>query len=528
VGTVINSIGIKSAHRWVDMGHPLVGGTRSSVFQFFNSLNQIDDAGNIVNACSLLNRRLARHLALAIFVCFLAPIQALARPGGGGGFHGGGSGHSTGGHGFSGGGGTPFSGSGGFGGSGADLLGGFLLIFLIIAIGLGYLTIRLRRRSRAQDVEDDQREVDAAGADFETLRLNDPGLTTEGIKQRTRQMANILREAWCAGDMGPARAFVSDGVFSRFTVQLALMEAQGERNVMSEAAVDEVTIVGVRSAGPFDSLHLRIDAHARDSMVPFTASAEQVAKALLQTPVDPYSEIWTLVRCKGVQTKPGAGHVGEHCPSCGAPLGRGEVIKCQYCRALVSSGEYDWVLAEITQLSVWQPTARAWVPGFDLLHAADPGSAVETIEDRASYLFWKWIEACAKGSAAPLRKCATTAFQGDIPPSPALRDVAVGGVAITLCMVAREPNGMDHLEVAVYWSGAPGLLEEVCTQKHILRLARKAGVQTKPSFSSLVCHACGAPLSASDSDECDHCHARVATGEQTWLLDGVLDGVTVG
>jgi hypothetical protein len=47
---------------------------------------------------------------------------------------------------------------------------------------------------------------------------------------------------------------------------------------------------------------------------------------------------------------------------------------------------------------------------------------------------------------------------------------------------------------------------------------------TRPSFSSLACHACGAPLGASDSDECDHCHAKVATGEQAWVLDDVTVG----
>ena len=166
-----------------------------------------------------------------------------------------------------------------------------------------------------------------------------------------------------------------------------------------------------------------------------------------------------------------------------------------------------------------------WISGFDSLRAADPGLALEAIKDRASYLFWKWIEACAKGSATPLRKCATTAFQNDITPSPVLRNLAVGGVDLTACRVAREPTGFDHLEVVIHWSGSARPKEESFPQEHLLRLIRKTGVKTKPSFASLVCQACGAPLSASDSDECDHCHARVADGEQSWVLDGVLEGV---
>ena len=50
---------------------------------------------------------------------------------------------------------------------------------------------------------------------------------------------------------------------------------------------------------------------------------------------------------------------GRACPKCGAPLAGGEMLKCRYCGALVCSGEYDWVLGEITQLEEWRPAARA-------------------------------------------------------------------------------------------------------------------------------------------------------------------------
>ena len=34
----------------------------------------------------------------------------------------------------------------------------------------------------------------------------------------------------------------------------------------------------------------------------------------------------------------------KKCPSCGADLPLSEVVKCEYCQAIVNSGEHDWVL----------------------------------------------------------------------------------------------------------------------------------------------------------------------------------------
>ena len=62
-------------------------------------------------------------------------------------------------------------------------------------------------------------------------------------------MSEQLRAAWCGGDMRPARPFVSDGVYSRFQVQLALMRGENRRNVMGDARILFTTIEAVRGRG---------------------------------------------------------------------------------------------------------------------------------------------------------------------------------------------------------------------------------------------------------------------------------------
>jgi uncharacterized tellurite resistance protein B-like protein len=338
-------------------------------------------------------------------------------------------------------------------------------------------------------------------------------------------MARILREAWCSGDMRPARAFVSDGVFSRFQVQLALMRAEGVRNVMSDAQVLFTTIEAVESEPPFDVVHVRFTAQARDVMIPFASTPEQAQAALRAARVEPYTEIWSLVRKHGAQTKTDPGKVGQACPSCGAPLDGGEMIVCKYCKALVCSGEHDWVLAEITQVVEWHPSAGT-VQGLEDLRGVDAGVAQQPLEDRASYLYWKWVQANREGTPAKLRKCSTPEFiatRAQLGGSMTrVRDVAVGGADMLVADPAPTDAELDHVYVKVYWSAIfPGASEASPVQS-ILRLVRKSGVTSKLSMTALVCQACGAPLTESDTTKCDHSNAELAAGAQAWVLDAIL------
>ncbi|HEY2367831.1 MAG TPA: hypothetical protein VGH87_15645, partial [Polyangiaceae bacterium] len=351
-------------------------------------------------------------------------------------------------------------------------------------------------------------------------------LTEASIVDRVRRMSDILREAWMAGNMQPARPFMSDGSFSRFQVQLELMRTEGVRNVMSDTQVMFVTLEAVQTHPPLDIVHVRFTAQGRDATEPITSTQPQIQNALASTPVTPYTEIWSLVRKQGAQTKQSADMVGKACPSCGAPFqqGGGEIVTCPYCKALVCSGEHDWVLAEITQLSEWHPDSAEDVPGLEGLRETDLGATRETLEDRASYLFWKWIQSGRMQNAAPLRKAATPELLGrggdgaDV--AQGARDIAVGGADVVLCDVARgEPQ--DYVYVNVFWSGRFAPNAEPFPRQSTLRLARKTATSTKLSMTQVVCPNCGGPLAETDDPRCNHCGQDVVATGQVWALDAV-------
>ena len=467
-----------------------------------------------------MRARLALLLLTASIL--VAPGAALAaRPGGGGSYRGGGT---TGGGSFGGGGGVTTYG-GVSRGTGTGSLGPIGTVVLLAVVGGIVLFVFIAQRRARNAPRADQCDAAAgqrASASLDPLRGRDPQLSEQSVVQHVLPMADMLRNAWCAGDMKPARAFVSDGVYGRFQVQLALMKQENRRNVMGDARVLFTTIEGVEDAAPLDVVHVRLTAQARDTEVPWTANDAQIQQALARAPATPYTEIWTLVRKSGAQSKPGDFPVGRACPGCGAPLEGGATIKCRYCGALVCSGEHDWVLAEITQLSEWRPTfPRPMALGA--LRAADPGVAAETLEDRAQWVFWKWIEAGRAGQPGPLRKFATAAALASgagIETTRGAVDVAVGGAQVIDVRMAA-PDGCDHVAVRIMWSARFGGQPQPTPCRTIVRLARRTGVQSKLSMTALVCQGCGAPLSENESTKCEHCGAELAAGEGAWVLEGV-------
>jgi len=301
------------------------------------------------------------------------------------------------------------------------------------------------------------------------------------------------------------------------------MQGENRRNVMGDARVLSVSLAGAEDANPLDVVHVRVDAEARDTEVPWNATQDQVRSALQKARVEPYSEIWSISRCAGAQSKPAGYEVGRACPRCGAPLAPGETMKCRYCGAVVCSGEHDWVLAEITQMVEWRPGGRP-AQGLEALRARDPGVAREVLEDRASYVVWKWVQAARVGQWAPLRKCATPALLAAGAHLEWVReatDVAVGSSDLVACEVNPAGQGFDQAHVEVAWSAKLRGAHAHTSSRVVLRLARRTGVVSRPSLTALACGQCGAPLVESDSSRCDHCGAELAAGEASWVLDAI-------
>jgi tellurite resistance protein len=371
------------------------------------------------------------------------------------------------------------------------------------------------------------------------ISLKDPAFELQAVMNKVQTLFVMAQDAWVRGKLENIRPFVSDSVFQRFRVQLELMRGQGLRNVLAELAVLEVSPVGFDQTAFFDTLHVRVKAQARDVDVPLQLSDQEATARAQQVPPETFIEVWSFVRRPGAPTRRGKDLYEGKCPNCGAPFNGGATNNCEFCKAVVNSGNYDWTLAKITQ-GVEAIRGYSLVDGLLQAREQDPALNLETLEDRTSLIFWRWIEAFASLDSRKLLKLARPECVADLNTTlQGLKDkrqkrvylkCAVGAVQVRELRLGESNRDEAHVEVRWSAQGATVPLEQssfdrklpVVPHRAMLVLARAKGATTFTStgLSTSRCPQCHAPLTDSATPQCDYCHALLSSGERDWVLVG--------
>jgi hypothetical protein len=455
-------------------------------------------------------------------------------------------------------GGSSSGGSGGWSGGGS-VEGGGDLIWLLIQLCIHYpkLAIPLvvagvgifllmsysaagtsQRAYRGHVIRRANREVGGRIQEeaTEKLRASDPAFDLGRFQQRVGTAFQRIQAAWSQQDLSPVRSFLSDGVYERFSLQIIEQRSQGFRNAMEGVAVHLVAMVELERDPHFDAVTMRINATARD----YRVSLESGQEIPGFRHSGPFAEYWTFVRRRGVKTTDRPGLLEGACPNCGAEVSLNRQANCASCGSLLRSGEYDWVLVEITQEIEWLPNKDRAVPGLsDYVARHDPGFNPRLIEDRASVIFWRKVISDRMGSVEPLFKMADDEFCTDyaarLSPSRTIRgDCAVGDVSL-LCVRPGEP--FDQAIVAIRWAGqayeigSDGSAVKTSTAalfRNFFVLGRRPGVKTDVGhgLSTTSCPTCGAPETNLASHSCEFCGTVLNDGGHDWILTEILDAAS--
>lgn len=462
------------------------------------------------------------------FLLLFAAADAFARAGGGGGYHGSSS----------------YSSSGGGGGGGG---GGVYLLFLYlqfvfdypqIGVPLTLFILYILYSSNTGRVENREATIDSTitrGAEAEVstrrgealavIRARDPGFDEAAFLRRAAGAFLAIQEAWSLQDLSRARAFISDGVYERFSRQIAEYKSRGIRNRMTDVKVLETEALGYLTGPHFDAVYVKVKASAVDEVVALDGD-----KVLSGGP-DVFSEVWTLLRRPGAKTLARPGLLEGHCPSCGAPLEIADAAQCAACKVWVNSAEHDWVLTGVTQVSEWAfPSPDREVTGWDAMRESDPALSLEALEDRAAAAFWRWLDARRRADVAPLRGIADDefvasagAFTGEFE-----RDAAVGAVET---VAFEKGEDFDKAHVQVRWEadrmihGSGGdIFQGRARRTHYLVFRRKSGATSdlKAGLRAMRCPSCGAAPEEADSARCAYCGHAFNDGSVSWVLTAVV------
>jgi predicted lipid-binding transport protein (Tim44 family)/uncharacterized tellurite resistance protein B-like protein len=477
-------------------------------------------------------RKRFRLIPLALLLIALMPILAFARAGGGGHF----SGHG--------------SGGGGGGGGGDD--GGLiqLLIWLIIdvpyiGVPVVIIAIIFFIYSQRKGVTLYQDSVIVRGAPamnciqraaaVSELQKDDPQFSEQHFASRISDAFLVVQNAWSTQDLRSIRPFVSDGVYERFLLQIDEQKSLGLRDLMSQIAVDDVRFLSVQSGQVFQEIAVRVGARAADYEVSLV-DGHRIRGDITQ---EPFGEIWTFLRRTGTRTIPGKpGLLEGHCPNCGALIEMNQSVNCVHCRAALRSGQFDWVLVEITQECEWCDVPVS-IPGAAEMQAIDPMFNPQDLEDSASVMFWRMRTAERIGQVDPLRKVASPEFCELVAarlatPSDQPRywfgECGVGSVRTRGLLLDDDRH---RALVEIIWSGTrflttPDGQHQATGETGVIHtlfvLGRSPSAKTNAdiSVSSAHCPHCGAPVDSSASSNCAYCNTPLTTGEQSWVLTQVL------
>lgn len=314
----------------------------------------------------------------------MVPVLAglVTRAGGGHSFGGGGSGRIGGGGGGFGGGGGGFFFFGGGGGGGGGGIGGLIVLVVIVLVVVGMFSFfrRRRRPSSGWQMGDgagappspgtgdwshsDQpamanvrgdlfpgTEMPAAApetseAGLAAITAHDPGFNREGFLEEVQRTFFVVQEAWTQRKPEMSRQVMADGLWQQHRVQIQGYLDGHKRNVLEDLSVGDLTIIAAHSDANYDTVTVRVLAACADYDV--DDQSGRVVRGNQR--VEQWMEDWTFQRSSSASTPDAGGTMTQKCPNCGAPLDLDLSGVCKYCKAPVSSGAYDWVLARISQV----------------------------------------------------------------------------------------------------------------------------------------------------------------------------------
>jgi predicted lipid-binding transport protein (Tim44 family) len=181
------------------------------------------------------------------------------------------------------------------------------------------------------------------------IRAHDPGFSQETFLEEVQRTFFIVQEAWTKREPGLSRQVMADGLWQQHRVQIQGYIDAHKRNVLEDLSVGDLSIIAAHHDASYDTITVR----ARAACADYDVNDENGHVIRGNRHVGQWMEDWTFQRSATATTPPGGGTLSAKCPNCGAPLDLDLAGTCKYCKAPVSSGSYDWVLARIAQVPAY-------------------------------------------------------------------------------------------------------------------------------------------------------------------------------
>ncbi|HPS58073.1 MAG TPA: TIM44-like domain-containing protein [Spirochaetota bacterium] len=369
---------------------------------------------------------------------------------------------------------------------------------------------------------------------YDNFIKNNPDFNEENFKANVKIAFLKIQYAWENQDISGVRKFISDGVYQRFNTQFKMMQLLKQRNTLEDVTVKNIYIDQIDSDGLYDIIHVAINASITDRFI------SDMDPSLNSGGTGEFVEYWSFLKKRGKPRKDI--YETDNCPACGAPLpsDMGELSRCESCGTQTNSGEYDWVLSEITQADDYISSNPKLDKSDDLnekirgLINENEDFSVQLVEDKASNGYLQIITATAYNDPSIMRRFVSDNVFEKIKSRMTggtmaynrifLNDVYLVGVS--------ESGNMNNLFVAIKSSSqrvsidgnrAKKIDQALMSGTEVVVMSRdKNASASKGSIYAHTCANCGAPVQNSLNIKCEYCDMPLNSTSNEWIITELM------
>jgi predicted lipid-binding transport protein (Tim44 family) len=380
-------------------------------------------------------------------------------------------------------------------------------------------------------------------AAVDAIRQQDPGFEIETFLQRAEMTFFLVKRGLQRNDAAAIRPYVNDAVFAVVSRNIGQMSAQHRHALMESLNVRGVHLVDASSGAEGQSLLVHFD------LVYRAKTLDDSNRVLNDEGQDSrHGERWTFVRAVAARTPTDGGVTASRCPACGAELQLGLDGTCAHCRASVTNGTVDWVVADVqtapfvgyasdSLLGIAAPTVAEGIGG---LRAADAGFDIDAFLTRVKTGFMAlqdaWCKQNLEAGRAFLSPGAYFAWRAQLETMAAEgRRNVMEGLNVRGIEPTRVVHGRVFDDLTVRITAASADYEVDNTGRVIFgdrsvrpftedwTFQRSVGVATSSKAGTLenTCPSCGAPLALTQIGECRYCKAAVTSGKFDWVVSRI-------
>lgn len=435
--------------------------------------------------------------------------------------------------------------SGGDSGSGDGIIG--LVFYIIMAIPFPYNIIVLiiiivifyfaRKKAKQRTILNTLPTGDGIKKvkGYNDFIEHNPNFDEVKFKEKVKTSFIQIQEAWQNKDMSKVRKYISDGMYQRLNVQFKMMDKLSQKNTIDKLEVKNIYLDRVDTDGFFDVIHVAIHASVNDHFV------SEKYPELNSGGSEEFVEYWSYLKKRGAEEKDIFS--SDNCPSCGAALPKipGEVAKCEFCGTLTNSGEYDWVLSEVTQADDYVSSNPLVVKASNLqdkvmeIEQQNDDFSIQLIEDKASNAFLQIETARVLNDPAILRRFTTdTAFEKIKATFDSKEQFVYNRIFLSdvTLIGALQKDNMNSMIVSIKYSYQRVIPQEkkavkldavVVTDTKVIILSRNANPEvSKGSLYAHRCPSCGGPVGDTIDLKCQYCGHELNSPANEWIVSDMM------